>query len=105
MGERLAVMAVYVDAEAIEWRGKHWCHLVADTLDELHHFADRLGLQRSWFQCKKYPHYDVTMSVRARALKLGALDGDREIIVACCKKMRAELLASPPKVTLQLSLF
>lgn len=98
-------MAVYVDAEAIEWQGKRWCHLVADTLDELHHFASRLGLRRSWFQCKKYPHYDVTMSVRIRALQLGALDGDREIIVACCKKMRAELLTSPLRGTLQLSLF
>lgn len=98
-------MTVYVDAEAIEWRGKRWCHLVADTLDELHAFADQLGLRRSWFQCKKYPHYDVTISVRTKALRLGALDADRETIVACCKKMRVELLASPPKVTLQLSLF
>lgn len=98
-------MTVYVDAEAIEWRGRRWCHLVADTLDELHDFAGRLGLRRSWFQCEKYPHYDVTMSVRTRALKLGALDAEREVIVACCKKMRSELLASPPKVTLQLSLF
>ena len=79
-------MPVYVDAEAIEWRGKRWCHLVADSTDELHAFADRLGLRRSWFQCENYPHYDVTMSVRMKALMLGALDADRETIVECCKK-------------------
>ena len=43
-------MAVYVDSEEILWHGKLWCHLVADSLDELHTFAARLGLRRSWFQ-------------------------------------------------------
>lgn len=64
-------MAVYVDAEGIRWRGREWNHLVADSLDELHAFADKLGLRRSWFQSKTlYPHYDVTKSVRTRALAM-----------------------------------
>ncbi|EKJ8514540.1 TPA: DUF4031 domain-containing protein [Pseudomonas aeruginosa] len=84
-------MAVYVDSEEILWRGKLWCHLVADTLDELHEFAARLGLRRSWFQCRNYPHYDVTVSVRMRALKMGAIDADRDTIVDRCKKMKLEL--------------
>ncbi|WP_122711357.1 DUF4031 domain-containing protein, partial [Pseudomonas viridiflava] len=51
-------MTVYVDEEGIRWRGREWCHLVADSLDELHAFAARLGLRRSWFQSKTYyPHY------------------------------------------------
>jgi hypothetical protein len=55
-------MAVYVDDELIPWRGKLWCHLVADTLPELHAFARRLGLRQAWFQAKAaYPHYDVTV--------------------------------------------
>ncbi|WP_439865837.1 DUF4031 domain-containing protein [Pseudomonas syringae] len=39
-------MAVYVNEEGIRWRGREWCNLVADSPDELHSFADRLGLQR-----------------------------------------------------------
>ena len=86
-------MAVYVDAERIRWRGREWCHLVADSLDELHEFAARLGLQRRWFQNQgRYPHYDVTTSVRDRALRLGAVDADRATLIACCKRVRLEML-------------
>lgn len=82
-------MAVYVDSEAIRWRGREWCHIVADSLDELHEFAARLGLQRRWFQNRgRYPHYDVTMAVRMRALRLGAIDADRATVIACCKRNR-----------------
>ncbi|QXG47313.1 DUF4031 domain-containing protein [Pseudomonas viridiflava] len=84
-------MAVYVDSEEILWRGKLWCHLAADTLDELHSFASRLGLRKSWFQSKGYPHYDVTVSVRERALRMGAIDADRETIVVRCKQLKMEL--------------
>jgi len=88
---QVASMAVYVDDEQIPWRGRLWCHLVADTLVELHDFADRLGLKRSWFQCKSiYPHYDVTTSVRDRALRLGAQFGDRRTIIDCAKRLKAE---------------
>ena len=85
-------MAVYVDDEQIPWRGKLWCHLVAESLDELHEFADRLGLRRSWFQSNSvYPHYDVTMSVRERALALGATMGDRRTIIVCAKQLKVQL--------------
>ena len=83
-------MAVYVDSEAIHWKGREWCHLVADTLEELHDFAARLGLQRRWFQGRaRYPHYDVTVTVRSRALRMGAIDADRATLIACCKRVRA----------------
>jgi len=87
-------MTIYVDNECIEWRGKLWCHLVADSLEELHHFAGSLGLRRTWFQGKaSYPHYDVTTAVRERALKLGALPGNKAQIIAAAKQLRAELRA------------
>ncbi|AZF28691.1 DUF4031 domain-containing protein [Pseudomonas sp. R2-60-08W] len=86
-------MAVYVDAEGIKWRGREWSHLVADSLEELHAFADKLGLRRSWFQSKTfYPHYDVTKSVRTRALAMGAYSADREKIVSCARQMRSEMI-------------
>jgi len=86
-------MTVYVDCELVRWRGRSWCHLVADSIDELHAFAGLLGLQRQWFQDRGfYPHYDVTASVRSKALKLGARNASRETMISRCKVMRSELL-------------
>ena len=87
-------MAVFVDNERVTWRGKLWCHLVADSLDELHAFAGALGLRRSWFQERaSYPHYDVTTDVRDRALRLGALQGRKAQIIASARLLRSELRA------------
>lgn len=85
-------MTVYVDNEQLSWRGKKWCHLVADSLEELHGFALKLGLKRAWFQDRaSYPHYDVTVSVRDRALQLGAVHGDRRTIIGCAKSLKVQL--------------
>ena len=74
-------MTVYVDnfrapATVGRIRGR-WSHLTADTPDELHGFAARLGQKREWFQaackhtaCPKVDgacvhfHYDVVDRVR-----------------------------------------
>lgn len=53
-----------------------WSHLTADTDDELHAFAARLGLKRAYHQAAPLhsrSHYDVTKRVRALAIKLGAV--------------------------------
>ncbi|QWQ39587.1 DUF4031 domain-containing protein [Streptomyces sp. YPW6] len=44
-------------AKARGLRHTHWCHLTADTEDELHAFAARLGLRRSWFQTRALHAY------------------------------------------------
>jgi hypothetical protein len=99
-------MAVYVDNVRIRWRGKLWCHLVADSLEELHSFAQLLGLKRHWFQdAASYPHYDVTVEIRQRALRVGALKGSRVTIITCARSMKAELLREHKKQSPQLSLF
>lgn len=58
--------------------GKFWCHMISDTsVEELHQFADRLGLKRQWFQPAKiliHCHYDLIPSKRALAVKLGAVE-------------------------------
>jgi hypothetical protein len=58
-------------------RYKKWSHLVSDTSeDELHAFAAKLGLKRSWFQSRppaSAAHYDVTPPKRVLAIKLGAV--------------------------------
>lgn len=85
-------MAIYVDNVQVVWRGRRWCHLVADSIDELHGFAEKLGLKAEWFQHRaSYPHYDITIEVRARALGLGALQGTRTQIITCARKLKIEL--------------
>ncbi|CAN5556153.1 DUF4031 domain-containing protein [soil metagenome] len=70
-------MAVYVDEAIWEQSGQLWCHLTADTADELHAFAALLGLRRSRFQSKPgrpwVDHYDITDSKRRQAVALGAV--------------------------------
>lgn len=65
-------MTVYVDNAEIPFRGMLMSHLVADTLDELHEFAQGIGLRREWFQDKRLPHYDVSKSKAKEAIKAGA---------------------------------
>jgi len=77
-------MSVYVDPlvavtpaqlASSPWRWRWSCHLVADTLDELHAFAAQLGLRRSWFQDRrKLPHYDLTPGMRRKAVAAGAVE-------------------------------
>lgn len=68
-------MSVYVDTARHPFRGYIMCHMIADTLDELHQMADQIGMERRWFQAPpkaSHPHYDIPESKRAKALALGA---------------------------------
>ena len=68
-------MPVYVDDARIRWRGRTWSHLVADTPEELHHAAERLGLRREWAQDKgRTLHYDLPEEYRVRAIQLGVAE-------------------------------
>lgn len=77
-------MSVYVDSiqrwpTRIRCFQAGSCHLMADTLDELHAFAARLGLRSAWFQPHpRWPHYDLTPGRRAEAVRLGAVEVGRE---------------------------
>ena len=74
------------------WRWPGACHLFADTQEELHGFAERLGLKRSWFQPKKeLPHYDLTPNKRKQALLLGAQSVDRNKVAEMMRKNREVL--------------
>jgi uncharacterized protein DUF4031 len=82
-------MAILIDSFYNGARGpvRYWLricgHLVSDTsLDELHLFAESLGLRREWFQEKSIPHYDLTGEVYELALRSGAeLVSSREIVL------------------------
>lgn len=108
-------MTVYVDdARIAATVGRHvstWSHLFADTQDELHAFAARLGLRRSWFQdpvqvgkpIKARPgsraaqnwHYDLTEGKRRHAVALGAVEVTaREAVAIIGARYQATLEAA-----------
>jgi hypothetical protein len=74
-------MTVYLD----DWRqparlgsvADRWSHLVADSEEELHAFAARLGMRRESFQSKRHrphhAHYDVPERSRHTVLEMGAV--------------------------------
>ncbi len=83
-------MTVLVDDAMWPWRGERWAHLASDLdHDELHRFADALGLRRLSFQGD---HYDVPAPMRERAIELGARPvGGRELV----RRLRAAGLRRP----------
>lgn len=86
-------MAVYVDRAKVSFRGRLWCHLMADTLEELHDFAKQLNIDPRLFHCTaSYPHYDITLEMRIVVITLGAIDADRKTIIACGKRLKLELI-------------
>jgi len=89
-------MAVYVDEAIWAWRGRQWCHLLADDIDELHRFAARLGLYRHSYQgppTTASPHYDLTAFERRRAIGLGAKPCDRAAVVMLVRSLRRQAAA------------
>lgn len=67
-------MPVYIDGMNAKYGRMKMCHMIADTLEELHAMADTIGVQRKWFQNKaSFPHYDICLTKRASALRNGAL--------------------------------
>ena len=62
------------------------CHMLADTVEELHEMADKIKVPRKWFQNARYPHYDICKSKRALAVKFGAKEIRRKEYVAIARK-------------------
>lgn len=77
-------VSVYVDHAFAFGDWGRWSgggHLQADTLEELHAFAGRMGLRPQWFQTRpgrpENDHYDLTEAGRVLALEMGAIAEDR----------------------------
>lgn len=85
-------MAIYVDFVRIEFKSHRWCHMLVDTLQELHEFAALIDVDKRLFHRNaSYPHYDVTVQMRETAIEYGALPADRKKIIECAKKLKIEL--------------
>jgi len=67
--------------------------MLADTDDELHEMADRIGVARKWHQKSGTPHshYDICKAKRALAVQFGAVEiGRRELAEIIQRKRAAE---------------
>lgn len=72
-------MSVYVDAAKHHFGNMIMCHMIADTANELHDMADKIGMNRKWFQNNSNPHYDICQLKRRLAIKNGAIEADRHL--------------------------
>lgn len=85
------MVAVYVDKARHCYGRMIMCHMVADSLEELHQMADRIGVARRHFQCPpkvRNPHYDICKTNRTKAVKLGAVEVSTRRIVQIGRKLR-----------------
>jgi hypothetical protein len=83
-------VSVYVDQPIWPFRGMMMCHLVADTPEELHAMADKIGMQRKWFQSfakARRPHYDISEPKRKLAVQFGAIEVDAPRLVEICRRI------------------
>lgn len=85
-------MAVYVDTMRAAYGRMIMCHMVADTDAELHAMADRIGVARHWHQKAGTPssHYDICLSMRAKAVSAGAKEIGRAELAAILKRKRLD---------------
>lgn len=70
-------MTVYVDDMRAAFGRMVVCHMLADTDDELHAMAARIGVARRWWQSPENTsgsHYDIALSKRALAIAAGAIE-------------------------------
>jgi len=83
-------MPVYVDKSRNRYRRMIMSHMIADTEQELHLMANLIGMKREWFQPKSFPHYDVSISRKKKAVELGAIELDRREFVYKMREIRGE---------------
>lgn len=91
-------MACYVDAVRhypdAGLRYTRFCHLLADTRDELHDMADALGIPRRFFQDHPWRwHHDLPEHLRGRAVELGAVEVTMQEVGTLLRRRRASASA------------
>jgi hypothetical protein len=91
-------MAVYVDNARNPFGRMLMCHMVADYIEELFGMVDRVGLARRHFQNGSFPHFDLSLGYRARAITAGAVEVDRRGLVTVMRTYRARLNKDPEEL-------
>lgn len=70
-------MSVYVDDMQMPYRGMKMCHMIADSLGELHAMAGKIGVSRAHYQGPpktRHEHYDICQTKRRKAVDAGAIE-------------------------------
>lgn len=83
-------MAVYVDDMRAPYGRMVMCHMLADSDEELHAMADRIGVARRWHQKPGtyHSHYDICLTKRAKAVEAGAIEIDRDGLSSILRSKR-----------------
>jgi hypothetical protein len=86
-------VACYVDSvreyPTAGLRHTRFCHLLADTREELHAMADELGVPRRYFQDHPWRwHHDLPAHLRTEAVTLGAREIDLHEVGALLRARR-----------------
>jgi uncharacterized protein DUF4031 len=73
-------------------RFREYCHLLADTREELHEMAQGVGMPRRAFQDHPWRwHYDLPAPLRERAIELGARPVTMHEVGTMLRQRRQEL--------------
>lgn len=84
-------MTVYVDDMCAPFGRMFMCHMIADTDEELHAMAAKIGIARRWHQAppRHDSHYDISLTKRALAIAAGAVEITWRQTGALCFRRRA----------------
>lgn len=68
-------MSVYIDDMNMPYRNMIMNHMISDSTEELLEMCTKIGIAHKWIQ---YPgtykeHFDVCLTMKAKALELGAI--------------------------------
>lgn len=94
-------MACYVDAVRsypdAGLRYREYCHLLANTRDELHALAQHIGVPRYAFQDHPWRwHYDLPAHLRPLAIEQGAIEVTMHEVGALLRRRRAMIRRDSP---------
>lgn len=102
-------MPVYIDDFFANYGRMKMCHMLADTDEELHSMADRIGIQRKWWQSPHKTsgsHYDIAISKRKLALEFGAIAISYRQAAAMNRRRAVEgVLGDPNEAILWLNVY
>lgn len=72
-----------IDAATPKWKYVEYCHLWADSIEELEAMARTIKLKPAWFRdVPGFPHYGITLRKRGAALAAGAHSVSRHDLYA-----------------------